>query len=328
MEKQLAYAGVLICTLCAVLISAPFVSAQWRTSQDAEVCVSGTGVLSLDIAVCGRALGHDELSDLGRASVHTARGRAYRNSGRPGAAIADFDAALELNPYSANAFHERALTLEEGGHHEQALGDFRRALALSPRFADAYKNRGVAYFYASNLACARIDIEAAATLAPGDAELLVFRGFVNYLSGRYLDAAADFRRARALGLPYPYLSFWQYLAEAGSGMSDRTVLHDARAELLPGEWPQPLLDVYLGDLEPASLIAMLEDDNRPAEGRLAASHYYLAALELLHGRHEEALPHLASTLKRSRYNMPERMFAEHELADEGAVRLSRPPDDC
>ena len=51
-----ASTGALVCILCVALVAAPVASAQWRTSQDAEICITGTGVRSLDIAVCGRAL--------------------------------------------------------------------------------------------------------------------------------------------------------------------------------------------------------------------------------------------------------------------------------
>ncbi len=311
-----ASTGALICILCVALVTAPFASAQWRTTQDAQICIAGTGAQSLDIAVCGRALRRAGLSDLDRASVLTARGKAYRESGELAAALTDFEAALILNPYSANAFNQRALVLEESGHHERALENFRSALALSPRFAAAYKNRGMAQFFAGNLIRAGFDLDAALALARDDAEIFAFRGFLHYLAGRYRDAADDFQRAHALSLPYPYLPLWRYLAGTGSGDAARGELVEARAGLLPGEWPQPLLDVYLGELYPETLIATLEDADRSPgrQRRLAASHYYLAALERLNGRRGRALSHLAKTMALSERRMPERVLAKHELA--------------
>jgi lipoprotein NlpI len=321
----MAFTGALASIFCAVLVTAPFASAQWRTAQDAEICITGSGVRSLDIAVCGRALRRTGLSELDRASVLTARGKAYRDSGELAAALADFEAALILNPVSANAFNQRALVLEESGHHERALEDFRRALALSPRFAVAYKNRGIAQFFAGNLACAGVDLDAALALARDDAEIYLFRGFLHYLAGRYRDAAGDFQRGHALNLPYPYLPLWRYLAGTGSGDAARGELLEARAALLPGEWPQPLLDVYLGELYPETLIATLEGADRSpgSQRRLAASHYYLAALERLKGQRERAVSHLAKTKALSERRMPERVLAEHELA---AVSRSQPRD--
>lgn len=314
----------LACLLCLALIPASFALAQWRTSQDAEVCVSGTSVQSLDIAVCGRALTRKDLSDPDRASAHTARGRALRGSGRLTAALSDFDAALALNPYSANAFHERALTLEASGHYQSALEDFRHALALSPRFAAAHKNRGIAHFYAGNLPCAVVDLDAAMALAPDDAEVHAFRGFLLYLGGHYRNAGDAFQRVHALALPYPYVPLWRYLAGTGSGDTERGVLVEARAALLPDEWPQPLVDVYLGALGPEALIAALEKhDHSPSrQQHLAASHYYVAALARSSDRPEQLQVHLAKTLALSEHRMPERVLAEHELRALSGERTS------
>jgi lipoprotein NlpI len=321
-QVNLVSTGAVASILWVALVTAPFASAQWRTAQDAEICITGTGSRSLDIAVCGRALGRTGLSELDRASVLTARGKAYGGSGELAAALTDFDAALMLNPVSASTFNQRALVLEASGHQQRALKDFRSALALSPRFAAAYKNRGIAQFFAGDLACAAVDLDAALALAGDDAESYVFRGFLHYLAGRHRDAADDFQRVHALNLPYPYLSLWRYLAGAGSGAAGRGQLAEARAALSSGEWPQPLLDVYLGELYPERLIATLEDADRSPgrQRRLAASHYYLAALERLHGRRERALSHLAKAVALSKGRVPERALAEQELAAAGRTR--------
>jgi lipoprotein NlpI len=140
---------------------------------------------------------------------------------------------------------------------------------------------------------------------------------VGYLAGRHREAAEDFQRAHALNLPYPYLPLWRYLAGAWIGDGSRGALVEARAALLPGEWPQPLLDVYLGELDPKTLIAGLEDlgDSPGGRRRLAASHYYLAALERLNGQQERELSHLAKTMALSEHRTLERVLARHELAE-------------
>jgi lipoprotein NlpI len=327
--RRTASARAFAATLCLALIPLSFAPAQWWASRDAETCVTGTGVRNLDIAVCGRALGRRDLSELDRASVLTVRGRALRDSGKPAAALADFDAALRLNPHSVNAFHERALTLDGSGDYERALEDFRRAIALSPRFAAAHKNRAVAHFYAGNPACARVDLDTAAALDGTDAEIYVFRGFLHYLAGRYAEAGEDFERADALHLPYAYLPLWRYLAGVGNGSPNTGVLVEARAALSAGEWPQPLLETYLGALGPETLIATIENHHGlpGSQQRLAASHYYLAALERLSGRGARAGAHLASTLALSENRTPERVMAEQALAPAARGR-SRASGEC
>lgn len=321
-----AFAVGLTRTLGITMLLVSSAPAQWRTSQDPEVCVTGTGVTSLDVAVCSRALARQDMSDLNRASVLTARGRAYRDSGRPAEAIADFDAALAINAYSASAFHERARALEDVGDHRRALEDYGHALALSPHFAAAYKNRGVAHFFLENLDCARIDLAAAAALTPDDPEIHAFRGFVHYLLGQRAEAAEDFRQVALLRLPYPYLPLWRHIVGDGSGAPRRGVLVEAREALLPGEWPLPLLKVYLGELDAETLIATIAADIRfpDSRRRLAASHYYVAALERLNDRPVKARRHLTQSIALSERRMPERVLAKHELTIAGGANDFRP----
>ncbi len=320
----LASAGFLL------VVSIPFALAQWRTAQDAEICVFGTGVRSLDIAVCGRALRRNDLSHLDRSSVLTARGRAYRDSGRSAAALADLDAALALNPHSANALHERALTFAELDRYERALQDFARSVALSPRFAAAYKSRGVVHFFAGDLHCAGVDLDVAARLERYDAEIHVFRGFVRFLAGRYRDAGEDFNRAAELGLAYSYLPLWIYLSDTSADERGTRVLVEVRERLLPGEWPRLLLDVYLGELAPEALIGALESaDGSPANRRrLAESHYYLGAMARHDHRPERARAHLERALTLADRGLPERALATFELASTADRTSTARPRDC
>jgi lipoprotein NlpI len=104
------------------------------------------------------------------------------------------------------------------------------------------------------------------------------------------------------------------------------VLAEARAELLPDEWPHALVQVYLGELDPETLIDALEKDQGlpSARRRLAASHFYLGALARLGGREQRALSHLSDAVALSERRMPERVLAEQELAAGEGQRSARP----
>jgi len=309
----------------AFLILPPAV-AQWRSDSDAETCVTGTGIRNLDIAVCGRALARHDLGEIDRASVHVARGKALRDAGRLSAAIADFDAALSRNPYSATAYHERALARDHGGHFERALEDFQSALELSPRFWTAYRNRGIAFFYAGFPTCARADLNAAAALSPYDGNVYAFRGFLEYMQGHYQDAVDDFARVEALGMPYPYLPFWIYLSRTMTGVPADGVLVDADADLMPEEWPGALLAVYRGGHDGETMIAALENGEAVStrRRRLAEAHFYLAALEQVEHRAQTEHAHLEHAVALAEYRMPERVLAENALAP----RRPGPPGGC
>lgn len=100
------------------------------------------------------------------------RGEVHRAGGRAGAALADFDRAIALNPRIAEGYVGRAtLRLEQDRPHE-ALPDLERALALDPKHSSALAKRCFAkhrlgYPARETLA----DCNAARKLEPRDPEI-------------------------------------------------------------------------------------------------------------------------------------------------------------
>ena len=60
------------------------------------------------------------------------RGIAYRDQGNLDQAIADFTAALGINPNYTPAYHERGVAYRMKGDRELAIADFREAIRLDP----------------------------------------------------------------------------------------------------------------------------------------------------------------------------------------------------
>src|SRR3954469_5704484 len=73
--------------------------------------------------------------------VHNQRGPAYSDSGRSDLAIADFTKAIQLDPYAANLYVNRARAYLELSRLKQARADLDRAIDLQPAFTSAYENR-------------------------------------------------------------------------------------------------------------------------------------------------------------------------------------------
>lgn len=65
------------------------------------------------------------------------RGLAYRKTGDLDKAIADYSAAIQLNPVYALAYNNRGYVYEARGDKQAAAADFRRALALDPALVGA-----------------------------------------------------------------------------------------------------------------------------------------------------------------------------------------------
>ena len=73
------------------------------------------------------------------------RGVAYARVARYQEAIADFTAAIKLDPGNAAAFTNRALAYRQIKREDAALADFDHAIQANPQHAPAYVGRGMVY---------------------------------------------------------------------------------------------------------------------------------------------------------------------------------------
>jgi tetratricopeptide (TPR) repeat protein len=100
------------------------------------------------------------------AVAYLRRGHAYREKGDHDRAIADYTEALRINPHDANAYHNRGNAYASKGEYAEAIADFTEALRLDPHDANAYHNRDIAYAMQGDYARARADGEKVLHLDP------------------------------------------------------------------------------------------------------------------------------------------------------------------
>ncbi len=72
------------------------------------------------------------------------RGLVLCQSGRPGDALSDFDAAISGQPENAQFYRGRALARAAVGRPGEALNDAERLVALAPQMGESYYARGIA----------------------------------------------------------------------------------------------------------------------------------------------------------------------------------------
>src|SRR5690606_11354432 len=110
-------------------------------------CVNLGRLFSHDeqVLACTRQLALPGRTPAQRAIVHNNRGNAFRAVREYGAAIADYDEAISLDPTYANAYNNRGIANRAAGLADRAVADFDAALRINPAFASAYGNRGSAY---------------------------------------------------------------------------------------------------------------------------------------------------------------------------------------
>jgi lipoprotein NlpI len=259
-----------LCWITALLFAGP-ATAQFRGAVGN--CFTGTGRLQLDIRECSLAIAADAHGGPSLASLYTQRGRAYLESDAPEAALMDFNAALDLNPYSAATLNQRGRAYHKGGDNLRAIADYDAALRLFPYYSEAFRNRGTAHLFGGTLDAAIADFDAALDGVNYDPASHALRGIAQYFQGRTGDAARNISRAIDMAYPYPQAAMWIYLANR-----DRAQLAANAQKLSEGNWPDPLIDAYLGAVSPDAALAAARGRRQRTQ-----AYFYLGQLLVLNG---------------------------------------------
>lgn len=144
---------------------------------------------------------------------YTHRGAAWLEAGNVVAALADFEAAIRLNPAYAPAYNNRGNVLSDYGRYDEAIQDFDRAIQYDPYSSEAYGNRGNALARKGEPLEALPDYEKCLKLAPEKAASYNNRAAAYFQLKRYAEAEADIQKCLQLG-GQPHPGLLQALAEA------------------------------------------------------------------------------------------------------------------
>jgi len=208
------------------------------------------GSFDLALHYCTRAIESGELSDHDLSLGFRLRGVAYKSDGQYDRAIADYDQALRLDAGSAPAYGARGNAYESKGEHDRAIADYDQAVRLDPDYASAYNGRGNAYESKGEHDRAIADYDQAIRLDPADGAVYKSRGRAHFNAGHFAAAADDLAAAAQKNPADMYLALWRYLAEARAGRDAIGGLRAAAAKLTSTDWPQPIVRMMLGEIEP------------------------------------------------------------------------------
>ena len=81
-------------------------------------------------------------------------------------AVAEYTRAIDLNPSSFAAYHDRGVARYMQEKYKDALLDLSKAIELKPQTAKLYESRGYAHMKIGNMRDAVIDWEQAARMDP------------------------------------------------------------------------------------------------------------------------------------------------------------------
>ena len=135
------------------------------------------------------------ISDAQEVAVH---GRTLARSGKTEEALAEFEKALELDPYNAQALYGRGLIYQSEKQHEKAIEDFAAAHGLTPQRAEPLVARAVSYLAIDKAKEAVTDLDEAVQADPNSASAWSHRGLAYERLGDKDKARTSYSRALTL----------------------------------------------------------------------------------------------------------------------------------
>ena len=222
-ESGLAYAGRGF--IYAALGDTASAQADWDTAIKLDVTVFKDflrwGVYLFDLGSYGQAIemysqGIQLAPDDALGRAYWLRGSAYAQLEEHTLALADFDQAIEYDPWRAEFYYERGLLHVAQENHELAIQDFTQAIELDPTLANAYNNRAFSYMALGETELAQADWEHySASVNPDIAMQNLAQGNAYLEAGDYDTALTYFLAAMVFNpeLAEAYLG-WGHVAYA------------------------------------------------------------------------------------------------------------------
>src|SRR3982750_642493 len=134
---------------------------------DEQRCTGQAGVTpEAQAAACTVLIDSKRFTRTNLAILHSNRGIAYGKAGDYDRAIADFDAALRINPNHVRAYVNRGNANFTRRDYDRAIADFGQAIRLEPKVVAHVMSRAIAYEAKGDLARAIADYDQALKLDP------------------------------------------------------------------------------------------------------------------------------------------------------------------
>jgi tetratricopeptide (TPR) repeat protein len=156
-------------------------------------CIQSTGDEA--IAACTREIGAASSQDRQLAPLYLNRGEAYYSRYELGAALADINQAIRLDPQLAAAYDARGRVYHF--HPDRALLNFDIAIKLDPQFARALVDRAAAYRLSGDLDRSLADLDQAIRLDPSNTLAYEVLGAVYRDKGEFDGAISAYSEAIA-----------------------------------------------------------------------------------------------------------------------------------
>ena len=184
----------------ALLVALP-VSAWADFEQDKQHCVRDPNP-DIKIGGCTRLIQSGRFDNNNLAHIFYNRGIAHASKRQYDRAIRDFNEAIRLKPYYADAFYNRGNAYARKGQYDRAIGDYTDHIRLKPDHAKAFYNRGIAHASKRQYDRAIRDFGEALRLKPDFAFAFYNRGTAYSDKRQYDRAIQDYTEAIRLKPDY------------------------------------------------------------------------------------------------------------------------------
>lgn len=266
---------------------------------------------------------------LGAAYVFRGKAQAQRNEIK--AAIADFSAALKIDPGATDALYNRGAAYALLGQTSTALGDFAQVLERAPNDPDTLFYRALIYVNQGKIESAVKDLGGVLKQRPDDGvsrlqragllialqrnedaisdlnqllskdpaalDALYSRGRAEMLKGDNAAAGQDFAALMRARNDNPYAALRLYIVQARTGQKDDAPLAAAAGKFPDEQWPMPVVAFYRGKMSEDDLLAAARASDAAIRANLTAeTRYYLGQWTLLQGDAKAARRHFEAAV--------------------------------
>ena len=293
----------------AILFLGAAATAPAQTAPDAELCVNITKNPDLAIQHCTKAIDSGRYAGGQLARLHYNRGVELAAKGQYDPAIADYDTAIRLDPGFGDAYFTRGNAWAFKRDTDRAIADYDTAISLNPKDRSSLGSRAFELAVKGDYARAIADQDAVLRLDAKSAIAYHGRGRARFYSGDFERAIPDLQAAMKLE-PNSYTALWLYLTRTRAGIDGQELLEQGTADIRGGSWPWPMIVLFLGRTDVASVMAAATDrDARRQRDQRCEASFYSAHWYLQRNERERALP----LLKEAQSECP-RDFMEYEGA--------------
>jgi lipoprotein NlpI len=216
----------------------------------------------------------------------------------------------------ATAFRSRGVARGYLLQHAEALEDLNRAVELDPFNAQNYEDRARTYLKLREFKAAGEDLDMALGLDSKRWSAQRDKGRVAAYQSAFLDATFEFRRAWRLSDTDSsmYNAIWLDIVSRRAGLEETLLLDDWLAQIDPKRWPAPVMAMLRGTVSPEqSIAAAAAVDPRTALGQQCEAYFYAGQLHLIRGEAEQARAAFASAVATGAIEYLEYDWAMREL---------------